>query len=327
MGIPVTALSQSLDDGMSFIVTTKLTTNKDKDEQIDDISSIFREPADAVFVVEGIQFPCHTKVLSKRCQMLCDILSVDGDFERNIRKQRTQAKEQESALLSSSPTAMMAVAELSNVDPGTFRALLQFLYTGNVDCWEDEDEEEEDEDDEEDDDDDDCESEEGHSIERPRKLQKVEDSYRPIYHPMISLQRLLIVADQFSCQSLKHAIEYKLYDEYLYSFTSVELFVWADSHSCALLKEKAMDRIYRSNGNHCLSTDGWKMIHESKRLLGELFLYAREGCHEVHFNHHTSTSTSSSSQTSDHENLYYKVEYLRRRLSELGLDVKMNESN
>ncbi|MGK3740613.1 MAG: hypothetical protein ACI90V_007463 [Bacillariaceae sp.] len=120
MGVPVTALSQSLDDGL-FIVMTKLT--KDKDEQTDDISSIFRKPTDAMFMVEGIQFPCHTnhKVLSKRCQTLCNILLVDGDFERLIKKQRTQTKEQESALLSSSPTSFMAVAELSNVDPGSFR--------------------------------------------------------------------------------------------------------------------------------------------------------------------------------------------------------------
>lgn len=95
--------------------------------------------------------------------------------------------------------------------------------------WEDEDEDEDDEEHEEDDDNDndndDCENEEGDFIERPKKLQKVEDSYQPIYHPVRSLQRLLIVADQFSCQSLNHAIEYKLYDKYLYSFTSVELFV------------------------------------------------------------------------------------------------------
>ena len=60
------------------------------------------------------------------------------------------------------------------------------------------------------------------------------------------------------------------------------------------------------------------MIRESKRLLEELFLYEREGYHEVRYNTH------GSHHVLNHKNkelYYWKVEYLRRRLSDLGLDV------
>jgi len=303
----------------SFIVATKLLP-AGKDEIEDtlvvnsssdaDLSSIFfyQEPSDAMFLVKTIRFPCHTKVLSKRCPMLYDILmssveNNDGEIverNRNAKKQRTQH-----ALLSSSPSlATIPVAELSNIDPETFRVLLQYLYTNNISDFTAYYENEEMED------------------ENKNDYVDEENKEEDKMNPMKSLQRLLIAADQYGCQLLKHNIEYKLYDEYLYLFTSVELFVWADAHSCALLKEKAMDRICKKDN----PIEGWKMICESKRLIEELFVYSREGCHKVRYNNNNGCRKRCDDKSSllleDDKMSYCKIEYLRQRLSELGLDVE-----
>lgn len=203
----------------------------------------------------------------------------------------------------------MTVVELCNIEHKIFRALLEFLYTNEIPSalyWGDMD-------------DGSClPSGEEKSLKSDQDSTKSQD--QSIDQAMRFLQSLLIAADRFDMVSLKHEIEYKLYDEFLYSFTSEELFVWADSHSCAFLKEKAMDRLCKKSrfvDDSVISKEGWTMIRESKRLVEELFLYATHGSHKV-------SSMSYKNHDADHKNkefYYYKVEYLRFRLSELGLDV------
>ena len=198
----------------------------DQDSNQDaEMKPLFQELPDVTFIVDGIDFPCHTKILNQHCPILRDIVSIHGVEQRLSKKQRIFQK----MMKQHRPTASMltpsttTAVELRNVESKVFRALLEFLYTGGVPSelyW--------------------CCIEENNNNDKEEEEPTGDD--QTLYASMRFLQRLLIVADQFDIVSLKHEVEYKLYDEFLYSFTAAELFVWADSHSCAFLKEKAGER-------------------------------------------------------------------------------------
>lgn len=302
--------SKSLDHETVPVGTNKSGICQNEDENLE---FEFQEPADVIFVVEGIKFPCHLKILSRRCAFLRDIVSIHGIQQRLSKKQRIESKHQthERQQSCSSPSQSITTAvELRNVEHKIFRALLEFLYANelpDVIYWEETRG--------------DSFSSSGEEDAEDPNQSSDESEERSIFHSMRFLQKLLVAADRFRVVALKHEIEYKLYDEFLYSFTSIELFVWADSHSCAFLKEKAMDRIYNKSGivdDFVVSKDRWAMIRESKRLLEELFLYTKYGAHEIRYVNHNDPA---SDQKEENELYYYKVEYLRFRLSKLGLDV------
>lgn len=332
----------SLDDETVLVNTKKPDKCQNED---DTLELIFQKQPDVTFVVEGVEFPCHLEMLSERCAVLHDIVSIHGFRQRLHKKQRTLSYKQEQRLVSPLPSPpTITVTELRNVEHKIFRALIEFLYTNELPggfYWDER---------------------QGVPFSPSMKEDPVEcdqsseqSQEQSICHSMKFLQRLLIAADRFNIVALKHDVEYKLYgksffqlsirssiklrivivahsrfffspnlpsaDEFLYSFTSAELFVWADSHSCAFLKEKAMDRICRksdeSDYDIVLSKDGWTVIRESKRLLEELFLYARYSFQGVRY----VKQKDHSSDYKSNELYYYKVEYLRLRLSELGLDI------
>lgn len=207
-----------------------------------------------------------------------------------------------------------------NVDPSIFRTILEFLYSNELPSgWYWDDEEEEDSSMVTDDEVFDNEDEDYNHVTFEESHSKTE-SYKTLSFAMDFLQRLLITAGRFGIVSLKHKIEHRLYDEFLYTFTAAELFVWADTNSCAFLKEKSMDRICKKSNSaedFELSKNGWKMIRESKRLLEELVVYASEGCHEVRYFHYDALAINHKVNRKN----YYKVEYLRNRLSDLVLDT------
>ncbi len=307
--------SSSLLDDDDRATATLTSCDQDSDAKVETFFPELHLP-DVTFIVDGIDFPCHTKILNQHCPILRDIVSIHGVQRRLSKKQRIiqKIKEQRPTASMTMPSAT-TVVDLQNVENKVFRALLEFLYTGGVPSelyWSSctttttaaaAAKEEDDDGNEYDDDDDD-------------------DDDPTLYCSMRFLQRLLIAADRFDIVSLKHEIEYKLYDEFLYSFTAAELFVWADSHSCAFLKEKTMDRIcQKSSGDlvedFVISKDGWTIIRESKRLLEELFLYARYAAsHGVYCINYDDQGQHKSNPL-----YYYKVEYLRKRLSDLQLNV------
>lgn len=282
------------------MINKNLSANEHDQDGKEEIESSFRELPDMTFIVDGIDFPCHMKILNKHCPILHEYVSVHGVQRRLSKRQRRiiqkMTEQRPTGVTQQLPsTFSTTVVELRDVENRVFRAILEFLYTQNVPSelyW--------------------C------AIDEEESAQD-----QTLCCAMRFLQRLLIAADRYDIVSLKHEIEYKLYDEFLYSFTAAELFVWAYSHSCAFLKEKAMDRICFCEKNDesmiedfVFSKDGWTMIRESKRLLEELFLYARYASHKISSMNYDDPAKHKSNQL-----YYYKIEYLRFRLSELKLDV------
>ena len=271
--------------------------NKSREYHNEDVhvKLILKEPPDVIFVVDEVQFPCHQKLLSNRCPILYDILLINGVQQMIPKKYRAspqiKTKEEEKSTLST----MITISELRDVEIDIFRALLEYLYTNElpeVFYWGDR-------------------PDDNLFSSGKDYLEDCDPCYeqcreQSIYDAMGFLQKLLIAADRFHMVTLKHEIEYKIYDEFLYSFTAIELFVWADSHSCALLKEKAMDRLCRKSAsfdNFNISKSQWNMIRESKRLLEELFLYARYGCYTIHYDKYEHYATD----TRNNEQYYYKI--------------------
>lgn len=206
-------------------------------------------PPDALFIVQGREFPCHTTFLSKEARPLLEILSRDGVLERKTKRQRIlpsrdQSEEQQQSW--SSPSGI-TVARLSNdVDADFFEIFMEFLYTREIRLKLPEEYHEEDDEfdpwlDTEDVFDDDGDYDDAFHL---RDLPFPQDAEaRATSTPMEILQGSFSLADRFGCTSLKNAIENKLHDEFLFSFMAKELFTWADQNKCAYLKEKAMAKI------------------------------------------------------------------------------------
>ncbi len=215
----------------------------------DDEVPITSLPPDALFIVQGREFPCHTKLLSKEARPLLDILSRDGAIERKAKRRRTFSSSQDQQEEVDEPWSTplgITVARLSDdIKSDFFEVLMEFLYTKEIrlklpEGFHEDDQQEDpwllgDEDIFDDYEED----------ERPSSSE--DESIASPATPLKFLQGAFSVANRFGCASLKRAIEHKIYDEFLFSFTAKDLLTWADQNRCAFLKEKAMDKLPASN--------------------------------------------------------------------------------
>jgi hypothetical protein len=80
---------------------------------------------------------------------------------------------------------------------------------------------------------------------------------------------LLVAADRFDCSHLKLYVESIIVDKFLTGQNAAEMFVFADSYSCALLKEEATNE-FVTDPDIVKKADSWSKIEESTRLLSEL---------------------------------------------------------
>lgn len=208
-------------------------------------------PPDALFIVQGREFPCHTRVLAKEARPLLDVLSTHGAIERKTKRRRTSSSSQDQERTEepwSTPSGITIARLSDDVQADFFEVLMEFLYTQEIRLklpegfHEDNDEEDpwlmgsEDVVDEF--------EEEEHEEFLPDLLPSSEDeSIACTTTPLKFLQGSFSIANLYGCASLKTAIENKIYDEFLFSFTAKELFTWADQNSCAFLKEKAMEKL------------------------------------------------------------------------------------
>jgi hypothetical protein len=188
----------SLDD--ETVLANAWKSEKFQNED-DTLELAFQKQPDVTFVVEGVIFPCHLEILSERCAVLHDIVSIHGFRQRLPKKQRTLSYKQEQGLVSLLPSPpMITVTELRNVEHKIFRALIEFLYTNElpgVFYWDER---------------------QGAPFSPSVKEEPVDfdqaseqSQEQSICHSMKFLQRLLVAADRFNIVALKHDVEYKLY--------------------------------------------------------------------------------------------------------------------
>jgi hypothetical protein len=77
---------------------------------------------------------------------------------------------------------------------------------------------------------------------------------------------LLVAADCYHCVHLKLYVESILVDKFLTAGNAAALLIFADSHSCALLKEAATNLIL-TDTDTVKNTSDWSKIKESPRFL------------------------------------------------------------
>jgi len=85
---------------------------------------------------------------------------------------------------------------------------------------------------------------------------------------------ILVAADFYGCVGLKLFAESVLVDRFLKAENAARLLILANSQSCALLKEAAID-LYIREGDIVERTPDWPRVEESAKLLMELLRVAR----------------------------------------------------
>lgn len=146
-------------------------------------------------------------------------------------------------------------------------------------------------------------------------------------------RKLLVAADRFCLTGLKLYVESVLVDRFATANTAASLLLFADSHSCALLKEATMD-IYVSDPDCVIRTPCWSLVEESEIILSELSKHIHTGCRQNFYvdNMHGKQSHNSNRKnaSNDSENDLHKIHdnldqldifSIREQLAEHSLDV------
>ena len=140
---------------------------------------------------------------------------------------------------------------------------------------------------------------------------------------------ILVACDRLGCTDLKLYMESILVDKFLNASTNtIRLLLLADSHSCALLKEAALN-MYVAGPKTVKGSnpEDWNRLKESSDLLEELLDYATSEKKTyvpiVDSTENTTTTTTTTTTTSTaEENIdEYDVTSLRERLEQFDLDV------
>lgn len=332
-----TPMSKSALDSASVSTATTSPISECESETEQDDFPIITQPPDALFLVQGRDFPCHTNVLAKECRPLLDILSTSGVLERKTKKQRTSSGgcNNEELPAWSSPSGIMVARLPEDIDPALFGALMEYLYMREIRIPPSEEKvEEEQEDwgwlmggedilDGRDDFEDDGDAE-GDDFSVFELSTQEDDDGSCTETPLQFLQKVFLLAQKFCCFTLKQAIEEKIYNEFLFELSAEDLLLWADEHECAFLKEKAMDKIITSaikknkTKNHFC-----RKIYSSscstpklRRLQDEIFVYENEGCYKIECH-----DMVCDDEGYEDRNYFYKVAYLRQRLLTMGLST------
>lgn len=144
---------------------------------------------------------------------------------------------------------------LQDIDAVAFQAMLEFIYTNKLpEVKNDDDEDDSDGKEDGDDDDKEEDNEEDETESRAKSI--------------------VTVADRFGCTPLKLYMESCLIQAVLRPSNVARLLLFADSHSCALLKEACM-RMYVTDpaAVQDSNTEDWHRLTESNALLVELLNY------------------------------------------------------
>ena len=161
------------------------------------------------------------------------------------------------------------------------------------------------------------------------KQPKLEDEMRA--------KKLLVAADRYHLTDLKLYAESILTDKFVTNKNAAELLLFADSHSCALLKEATLDVCVSGDMNVLRKTQGWARIEESRRILSEVLNHTHTGCRHFFYNSNNNSTANDGNDgeensnkkenkrdngnASDDELNQLDVFSLRERLNEVNLSV------
>jgi len=120
---------------------------------------------------------------------------------------------------------------------------------------------------------------------------------QPVIRDEEAAKNLLVAADRFCLADLKLYVESVLVDRFSTVRNAASMLLFADSHSCALLKETAMD-LYANDPSAVIQTPCWDMVEESEAILSELSKHVHTGCRR---NFHIDNGSDAESHTSDQE--------------------------
>lgn len=198
---------------------------------------------------------------------------------------------------------------LQDIDPVAFETMIEFIYTNKVpdlkhytnkndDDDDDDDDndggvEDEDNDDDEDEDDDDDKEETGDEL---------------------MAKSIITVADRFGCTSLKLYSESCIVQDILRPSNAARLLLFADSHSCALLKEACMNlSVVDPESVMDSNPADWKLLKASNDVFEELLLYPHRRKHYFPVLDHEDITFNDA--------VSYDVTSLRERLEKYHLDT------
>jgi hypothetical protein len=129
-----------------------------------------------------------------------------------------------------------------------------------------------------------------------------------------SVKDIFLTADRLNCTDLKLYAESVLIEKYLVPSNAAEMTLFADAHSCALLKEASM-KVYVTDPKTVMASENdWSKLAESKDLVMELLIYA------VNFGRNTYTYSPVADSTPSEDVDSLDVTSLRERLQKSNLD-------
>eukprot|EP00542_Grammatophora_oceanica_P009515 CAMPEP_0194031694 /NCGR_PEP_ID=MMETSP0009_2-20130614/4802_1 /TAXON_ID=210454 /ORGANISM="Grammatophora oceanica, Strain CCMP 410" /LENGTH=387 /DNA_ID=CAMNT_0038671917 /DNA_START=83 /DNA_END=1249 /DNA_ORIENTATION=+ len=117
-------------------------------------------------------------------------------------------------------------------------------------------------------------------------------------------RNLLEAADRFECKNFKLRLEAAIVESVLNKKNAAKWLLFAESHSCALLKEASIDVITKASAT-CIESDGWELLKKSPVLVSEIM----EAQHRKR------------PRSGDGDIDSMSVSKLRSKLEEKGLDV------
>jgi hypothetical protein len=121
---------------------------------------------------------------------------------------------------------------------------------------------------------------------------------QPIIRDEEAGKKLLVAADRFCLTDLKLYVESVLVNRFATVNNAASLLLFADSHSCALLKETTMD-LYANDPSSVIQTPCWAMVEESETILSELSKHVHTGCRQNFHTDNRNDDTESSNNINE----------------------------
>jgi hypothetical protein len=257
---------------------------------------------DVAFTVGKKDFRAHKCVLALEAKALYELIEVEESSSSPSNSLTVTTADNDGHndhddddVSESTKNLVTKIVLTDGVDEAAFGSMLEFIYTGNISALQFE-----------------------HESKKHR--QKI---------PWTFIGSILVTADRFGCSNLKLYAESLLVASSPNRNNTVRLLLFADSHSCALLKEACMDA-YSHNPTVVIKEDepSWTKLQKSSKLLSELLLYSTIEFHRRHNNNINNKEGGDDDDDDDdrnaeeqHEEKYLDVSTLRDRLQEADVDV------